>query len=222
MQYSLQQRSSGGTQAVRILLPWPHLFHSRDRPNTAANSRGNRLSVLANAQLVTRFHTVGDWIKLAKQRQLDDYLSSTKRTTVDVRRSEQLREAEKDWIDRVQKRVDEIREEGFFIHMMKKDTVVRIVNRGEAEIELIRPSCFEITYKNILQPTTLLLRNPILVHHHRVVQVRELNSHNIEEVLKFVALGMKEYLKISTQSRLEHNLQGMIQTVKKDEHEQNG
>jgi hypothetical protein len=81
---------------------------------------------------------------------------------------------------------------------------------------------FSITYKNILPPTTLLLRNAIFVHHHRVVKVRELNAHNIEEIMKFVALGMKEYLKISDQSRIEHNLEGLIETLKKDEHEISG
>ena len=180
------------------------------------------LALLENGNSAPKLHYVGDWIKLAKQRQLEEYLSSTRQTKADMDRLEQVREAEKNWIDRVQKRVEQIRAEGFYIYVFKKDNSVRIVNKGQAEIEFVQPSCFAITYRNIMQPTTLLVRHPILVHHHRVVQVRELDSHNIEEVLKFVALGMKEYLKISSQSRIEHNLHGMIHTLKKDEHEQNG
>ena len=177
---------------------------------------------LENQNFTTKLLFVGDWIKLAKQRQLEDYLTSTKRSESDRNRLLEVREAEKNWMDRVQLRVDQIRAEGFYIHVFKKDNTLRIVNRGETEIEFVEPSCFAITYKNIMQPTTLLLRNPIFVHHHRVVKVRELNAHNIEEVLKFVALGMKEYLKISPQSRIEHNLQGITQVLKKDEHERNG
>ena len=168
------------------------------------------------------FRIVNNWIKIAREQQLRDYLASVKRTEDDRQRTEESREAEKNWVERVQARVAEIHAEGFFIHTIKKDDIIRLVNRGEAEIELERPASFAITYKNILPATTLLLRHPILVHHHRVVKVRELNAHNIEEVLKFVALGMKKYLRISSQSRIEHNLQGVIQTMKKDEHERSG
>jgi hypothetical protein len=165
---------------------------------------------------------MANWIKIAKERQLSDYLDTLKRAEDERQRTEEIREAEKNWMDRVQKRVDEVNAEGFFIHVIKKDDSLRLVNKGEAEIELLSRSGFSITYKNILAPTTLLIRNPIFVHHHRVVKIRELNDHNIEEVLKFVALGMKEYLKISPQSRIEHNLEGLIETLKKDEHEISG
>ena len=165
-----------------------------------------------------------DWIKIAKQRQLDDYLASTKRVVENQKEIEELREAEKNWMERVRARVDQINAEGFFIHVIKKEKedILRLVSRGDVVVELLEPSCFALTYKNIMPPTTLRVRNPIFVHHHRVVEVRYLNAHNIEEVLKFVALGMKEYLKISPQSRIEHNLEGIITTLKKDEHEQNG
>jgi hypothetical protein len=165
---------------------------------------------------------MANWIKIAKERQLNDYLDSVKRADEDRQRTEEMKETEKNWMDLVQKRVDEVNAEGFFIHAIKKDDSLRLVSKGEAEIELLPRFGFSITYKNILPPTTLLLRNAIFVHHHRVVKVRELNAHNIEEIMKFVALGMKEYLKISDQSRIEHNLEGLIETLKKDEHEISG
>ena len=163
-----------------------------------------------------------NWIKIAKEQSLRDYLASIKRDEEDRQRTEETREAEKNWMDRVEARVAEIHDEGFFIHAIKKNEKLRLVNRGEAEIEFVQPASFDITYKNIMPATTLLMRHPILVHHHRVVKVRELDAHNIEEVLKFVALGMNKYLRISSQSRIEHNLKGVIQTLKKDEHERSG
>jgi hypothetical protein len=163
-----------------------------------------------------------DWLKIAKQRQLDEYLDSFKREEEKVLRTEEIREAEKNWMERVQKRVDEINAEGFFIHTSIKEGVLKLANKGEAEIKLLEPACFGITYKNILPPTTLILSGPILVHHHRIVKVRELNAHNIEEVMKFVVLGMKKYSQIAGISRIEHNLQEMISILKKDEHERMG
>jgi hypothetical protein len=163
-----------------------------------------------------------DWLKIAKQRQLDEYLDSFKREDEIVLRTEEMREAEKNWIERVQKRVDEINAEGFFIRTSIKEGVLKLTNKGEAEIQLLEPACFAITYKNILPATTHILSAPVLVHHHRIVKVRKLNSHNIEEVMKFVVLGMKKYSQIAQISRIEHNLQEMISIVKKDEHERMG
>src|SRR5262249_40143612 len=119
-----------------------------------------------------------EWLKIAKARQIED----DKAAEIRRQRMDQILEAEKNWMERVQKRVDEIKAQGFLILVSKKDKTLRIHNKGEVEIEWIGHSCFGITYKNILPPTTLILRRPILVHHHRLVKVRELNSHNIEEV----------------------------------------
>lgn len=163
-----------------------------------------------------------DWLKIAKERQLDEYLESFKRAEQKLLQAEENREAERNWQERVQKRVSEIAAEGFFIHTSIKEGRFRLMNKAEAELELIEQSCFSITYKNILPPTTLILRIPVLVHHHRIVKVRELNDHNIEEVMKFVVLGMKKYTQIADISRIEHNLQNVISTLKKDEHERMG
>lgn len=163
-----------------------------------------------------------DWLKIAKEKQLDDYLNSFRKVEENRHRREEVLEAEKNWVERVEKRVEEINGEGFFIHVHKKDNILRLVCKGEVEIEWIERFHFSITYKNILPPTTLLLRTPMLVHHHRVVKVRELNAHNIEEVMKFVVLGFKRYTQIATRARIEHNLQQMMYIEKKDERELTG
>jgi hypothetical protein len=165
---------------------------------------------------------MNDWLKVAKEKQLDDYLDTFKKVEEKRQRTEELREAEKNWMDRVERRAEEINAEGFFIHVHKKNSTLRLVNKGEVEIELTERDCFSITYKNILPPTTLLLRSPMLVHHHRVVKVRELNAHNIEEVMKFVVLGMKKYTQIASRTRIEHNLQEMLYIEKKDVREVTG
>jgi hypothetical protein len=165
---------------------------------------------------------MNDWIKIAKEKQLDDYLNQFKKVEETRQRAEELREAENNWMDRVEKRAEEINAEGFFIHVHKKNSTLRLVNKGEVEIELVKRNCFSITYKNILPPTTLILRSPILVHHHRLVNVRELNAHNIEEVLKFVVLGMKKYTEIAKRTRIEQNLQEMMYIEKKDIRERAG
>lgn len=56
------------------------------------------------------------------------------------------------------------------------------------------------------------------IYHQRLARVRELNEHNIEEILKFVALGMKDYLDIASFQRLEHNLETFIDSVNQAEH----
>src|SRR5947199_10387967 len=113
---------------------------------------------------------MNDWIKIAKEKQLDDYLNTFKNVEEKRQRTEELLEAERNWMDRVERRAEEINEQGFFIHVYKKNSTLRLVNKGEVEIELMKRDCFSITYKNILPPTTLLLRSPMLVHHHRVVK----------------------------------------------------
>ena len=121
-------------------------------------------------------------------------------------------------MERVSKRVQEIADELVYIGITRKPNGVELMGLGRVDIQFLGHKNFAIKYFNVVKASTVTINRPLRIYHHRLVRVRELNSHNIEEILKFAALGVEKYIEISTLARIERNLKTLIEAVNQDEH----
>jgi hypothetical protein len=159
-----------------------------------------------------------DWVKIAKELQLKDELRAYKSKTRAKGGVEKSLASEEDWMERVAARVMQIAAEGIRIRIEPKPKGMQLICRGTVDIELLENENFAIKYHHVVKPSNILISRPVRIYHHRLVRVRMLNAHNIEEILKYVALGMEEYTEVAARQRLEHNLEGLIKSVNLDDH----
>jgi hypothetical protein len=156
-----------------------------------------------------------DWLKGVKE--TAKKAEARKTQTQQQTPSGQDQAEDKAWLDRLMRKVQEASQEGFFIHVKRTPKQFELFLKGRVSIESIAPQGFAITYRNVLKPSNLIFNRPIIVYHHRLVKLRELNDHNIEEILKFVILGMERYCEAAKFSRIERNLKHVIEINNVDE-----
>ena len=159
-----------------------------------------------------------DWIKIAKDIQDKENAQQKLTEEEELIRKDEILQSEKNWAERVLKRVQEISKEGIPVRVQQKTNLIELSQKGSVRIEYKGHRSFEITFRDVRKPTTLILREAITVNHHRLVKLRELNEHNIEEAVKFVVLGMQKYCDLSTHSRIERNLEDVMESKNIDEH----
>jgi hypothetical protein len=161
---------------------------------------------------------VMDWLKHAKDLQQKEELRKNQHDDQARRTNAIAQAAEVNWIERVGNRIKEITQSGFGIHVRQKTNFLELALKGKVILQYKGPQQFEVIYHDVVGASMLILREPVTVHHHRMVQVRELDSFNVEEILKFVVLGMQEYCKLAKYSRIERNLQHVKAVHRIDEH----
>lgn len=159
-----------------------------------------------------------DWMKIAKEIQDKEEAQQRLTEEEELIRKDEILEAEKTWVDRVLRRIQDVSKEGFPVRVHQRTNSMDLSQKGAVKVEFKGHRRFEITFYHVRKPTTLVLREPINVSHHRLATVRELNDHNIEEVIKFVVLGMQKYCDLSIHSRIEKNLDEIIESKNLDEH----
>lgn len=159
-----------------------------------------------------------DWIKHARDIQEQEEAKKRKEQQEAKSRISEILESEKDWMERVQNRIQKIRGHGLLIKADRNPAGLSLSCKGAAEIQYLSPMNFSVRFHNVYPSSRLVLSHPITVHHHRVVRVREMNEHNIEEILKFVSLGMDNYMEIATYDRLERNLENILESINEEEH----
>jgi hypothetical protein len=159
-----------------------------------------------------------DWIKIAKDIQDKEVAQQREAEEEEIIRKDEILAAEKNWVERVLRRVQDVSKEGFPVRVHQKPGSMELAQKGTVKVEFLGHRCFGITYHNVRKPTNIILSKPITVNHHRHVKVREMNEHNIEEVIKFAVLGMQKYCDLSPHSRIEKNLADVIESRNFDEH----
>src|SRR5262245_30825326 len=122
-----------------------------------------------------------DWIRIAKDIQDKEQAQQKLSEEEELIRKEEILEAEKNWADRVLKRVQDVSKEGFPVRVQHKTNLIDMSHKGAVRIEFKGHRNFEVTFRHVRKPTTLVLREPITVNHHRLVKLRELSDYNIEE-----------------------------------------
>jgi hypothetical protein len=162
-----------------------------------------------------------DWLHLAKQIREDEQKpkSAGDSDAYALLRKHSLLEPERSWSEKVQDRAQQINQEGFPIRFHHKGGRVQLAGKGEVTIELCGHLTYAITYRNIRPPSKHIFKKPITIHHHRVVKVKGLSDHNIEEIMKYLVLGVTKYWEVSTHSRMERNLDDVIESQNLEERE---
>lgn len=161
---------------------------------------------------------MNNWLKIAREAQVDKEIKKLGKTQTEKRREQEMLAAEKNWMERVTQRVQEIAEEMVFVGMTRKPNGMELLGLGKVDIQFLGHQNFAVKFFNVQKAGNVTTTRPIRIYHHRVARVRELNSHNIEELLKFAALGVDKYIEISTLARIERNLKTLIEAVNQDEH----
>jgi hypothetical protein len=159
-----------------------------------------------------------EWLNRARELQVRDELRRHKHPEPDKKRTEEILASEADWMERVAKRVLEIAEQYVYIQIKRLPKGVKLEGRGTVEIEFLGHKNFTIRFRDISKPSHVMINRPLRIYHHRLAKVRELNSHNVEEVVKFAALGTEHYIQIASFQRIERNLDALISAVNDDEH----
>lgn len=159
-----------------------------------------------------------DWFNRARELQVRDELQRHKHPEPDKARTQKILDSEADWMERVAKRVLEIAEHWVYIQIKRTATGLELKCRGTVQIQLLGHQNFSIKYCDISKPSHVMITSPIKIYHHRIARVRLLNAHNIEEILKFAALGMEAYVEMSTFQRIERNLEELIDALNQNEH----
>src|SRR5262245_48259834 len=127
-----------------------------------------------------------DWIGFARELQVRDELARRKRIEdqlPDRKREQEILAAEENWMERVAERVKGIASQWVYIRMKHTPKGLELSSKGTAEIQFLGHENFAIKYLHIVKPSSVTISKPITIYHHRMVRVRELNSHNIEEVM---------------------------------------
>lgn len=161
---------------------------------------------------------MSDWLSKARELQVRDELRRHKHPEPDKKQTDEILASEADWMERVATRVLEIADQWVYIQIDRTAKGLKLTGRGTVEIEFLGHKNFSIKYRDVSKPSHVMITRPLRIYHHRLARVRELNSHNIEEVLKFAALGMDQYIQIARFQRIEQNLETLIQAVNKTEH----
>lgn len=163
-------------------------------------------------------YAMSDWLRHAREMQVRDELQRHKHPPPDKKRTQEILASEQDWMERVAKRVLEVAEQWVYIMIERTPEGLTLSGRGTVDIKFLKHKEFAIKYHDISKPSTVMITHPLKIYHHRLAKVRELNSHNIEEIVKFAALGMESYVEIATFERIERNLQELISAVNQNEH----
>lgn len=152
-----------------------------------------------------------EWVKQVKNLKAIQQFSREKEEAERTNREAEILKSEASWMDRMSARIQELNEQDMVIRMDRKVKGFVLTGKGNVEILSIGRMNFSILYLNIYPPTNLMVSHVITVYHHRLVRVREMSSHNIEEVLKYVALGMETYTEIARYDRVERNLEEILE-----------
>ena len=160
---------------------------------------------------------MSDWLKIAREVQLQDELDKHKHKAEEKNREKEIRESEENWMERMNQRIQQIADQMVHIGLIKRPNGLELTGKEVVGIQMLGHQNFAIKYYNIMPATTITMNRPIKISHHRLVRVREMNNHNIEEILKFVALGMEKYIQISSHQRVERNLHTLLESVNLDE-----
>lgn len=158
-----------------------------------------------------------DWLKIAREVQLQDELNKLKRKEEEKNREKEIRASEESWMERVNQRIQQLADQMIHIGMIRRPNGLELTGKEIVGIQLQGPKNFAVKYYNVMPATTITVNRPIRIQHHRLVRIREMTNHNIEEILKFVALGMDKYVDISKLKRIERNLETLIESVNLDE-----
>ena len=158
-----------------------------------------------------------DWLKIIKDLTQREEAKKAPIAKEQETRAAQQQEADQSWPDRIMKKIQEASRQGFFIHVKRRPNHLELYVKGKVEIEYRGPQSYSVTYRNVLKPSKLILNRPIMVYHHRLVRLRELDDHNMEEILKFVILGMDKYCEAAKFTRIERNLLHVMEIGNVDE-----
>jgi hypothetical protein len=159
-----------------------------------------------------------DWLKTARDLEAKADHKKYRQEQDRAKREQEILQAESDWLSRVMKMVQQVSNEGFIINSRQRGNQIELSRKGKVIIEFKEHELFQILYHDVQKPTLVMVSHPINVRHHRLVRLRELNDHNIEEAVKFAALGMSDYCKVAKYSRIERNLNAVLGISKVDEH----
>jgi hypothetical protein len=159
-----------------------------------------------------------DWLKTAKELQAKQDVKKYRDEQERSKRESEIRQAESDWKPRVIKMVQRVSNEGITINTRQRGNQIELSRKGKVIVEFKDHQSFEVLYHDVSNPTVVMVSHLINVRHHRLVRLRELDANNIEEIVKFAALGMADYCKIAKYSRIERNLNSVISISKVDEH----
>lgn len=161
-----------------------------------------------------------EWVKQAKERRARAENSRKKMETDHGIRTAEIVKAESSWIDRVNARIQQLAQQEMRIRVDRKLNGLVLTGKGNVEILFLGHMNYSIRYLNVFPPTNLMTTRVIIVYHHRLVRVREMNSRNIEEILKYVALGMDTYTELAEHDRIERNLEELLEVQNQYEHVQ--
>jgi hypothetical protein len=153
-----------------------------------------------------------DWLNLAKQLKEQEEKATPQAGTAKVLEKHPILQPDRNWSERIRRRTEDLNHQGFPIRFQYRGGQVELSYKGVVTIELCGHLCFSITYKNIRPPTMHILKKEITIHHHRQVKVQEVNEHNLEEIMKYLVLGVTKYWETSTHSRMEKNLDLVIES----------
>jgi len=159
-----------------------------------------------------------DWLKVARELQVSDAMQSVSPTDSRKKQDQESLDLEKDWMERVSERVADLARELIYIGVIRTSKGLELKSRGKVDIQFREHENFMIKYYDIQKPSSVVINGPFKIYHDRVVRVRQLNSHNIEEILKFVALGAEMYIENSQVARIERNLKTLMESVNQHEH----
>ena len=148
-----------------------------------------------------------EWVKQVKNLKAFQNFSREKEEADRAIRTAEILESEASWMDRMSARVQELNQQDFAIRVDRRVKGIVLTGKGNVEILFLGRMNFSIRYLNVFPPTNLMVNHLITIYHHRLVRVREMSAHNIEETLKYVALGMETYTEIARYDRVERNLE---------------
>jgi galactose-1-phosphate uridylyltransferase len=158
-----------------------------------------------------------EWVKTAKNLEFKEDFKKYREKETESKREEEILEAESNWLSRVMRMVQQVCDQGLFVSARQRGNQIELSRKGKVIVEFKEHQVFEVLFHDIQKPTRVSLRHPVNVRHHRLIRLRELDSNNIEEIVKFAALGINEYAKIAKYSRIERNLGAVLSMNKVDE-----
>ena len=159
-----------------------------------------------------------DWIKVAKDLELKQNIKKYREEQQMSKIQEQTREEQVNWLSRVMNVVQKVGEQGLFVNVRQRANQIELSRRGTVIVEQKERGMFDVLYHDVGKATKVSLNRPVTVRHHRLVHLGQLDDNNIEEIVKFAALGIADYSKIARYSRVELNLHSLLGINKVDEH----
>lgn len=158
-----------------------------------------------------------DWLDLAKQLKEQEEKATPQAEPGKILQKHPILQPDRTWSERIRQRTETLTRDGFPIRFQYKGGQVELSYKGVVTVELCGHLCFAVTYRNIRPPTIHILKNEITIHHHRQVKVREVSEHNLDEIMKYLVLGVTKYWETSTHSRMEKNLESVLESKNVEE-----